>query len=120
MFIKTTALIIALGVTPVLTSSIVLANSPADPVTEDLDIASGKIVSIDQDNSQFSLEVAPLDQIEISWNDDTAFSLNGEAATAGQVLIIAGLVTVEHSDGVATSVRSVTEEEAPQAPATPE
>lgn len=115
MCIKTTALIVALGVVPVFGSAIVMADGPAT-AEEELDIAAGTVTAIDRDNTQFSLEVATLDRIEVSWNDDTAFTLDGEASTLDEVLVIQRMVTVEHADGLAVKVHGVSEDDLPGAP----
>ncbi|MEM9413886.1 MAG: hypothetical protein AAGA29_00225 [Planctomycetota bacterium] len=107
---KQTALIVALGVTPVFGTAIVLADGPAPVIEEDLAITSGKVLSVDADNWQFTLEVAPLEQIDVDWNEDTSFTLDGETSTAEAVLIAERSVTVEHANGLAVNVRGVSEE----------
>ncbi|XAM01228.1 hypothetical protein OT109_07525 [Phycisphaeraceae bacterium D3-23] len=114
--LKQTALIVALGVTPVFGTAIVLADGPAPALEEDLALTSGKVMSIDRDNWQFTLEVAPLEQVDVDWNDDTSFTLDGETSTADEVLVAERLVTVEHADGLAVNVRGVTDEEVPETP----
>ncbi|MFI4860921.1 MAG: hypothetical protein ACIAXF_09605 [Phycisphaerales bacterium JB063] len=114
--LKQTALIVALGVTPVFGTAIVMADGPAPGLEEDLAIASGKVLSIDKDNWQFTIEVAPLEQVDVDWNDETAFTLDGETSTADEVLVAQRLVTVEHANGLAVNVRGVTDEEAPETP----
>lgn len=115
---KTTALIVALGMTPAIGTAVVLADGPAPApatvVEEDLTVTGGQIMSIDHDNWRFTLEVAPLEQVDVAWNDDTAFTLDGESSTADQVLVAERIVTVEHHEGLAVTVRGVTGEELPE------
>lgn len=111
---RTTALIAALGLAPVLSTAVVLADGPATVAEEDLAITSGKVMSLDHDNTFFTLEVAPLEHVDVAWNDDTAFVLDGESSTAHEVLIVERIISVEHRDGLAVTVRGVSEQETPE------
>lgn len=115
MFKKTT-LIAALAITPLLGASLVLANSPADApaIEEDPTVTAGTVVNVDHDNWRFTIEVAPFEQTEVAWNEDTAFSLDGQPSDADAVLQIENMVTVEHNEGLAVAVRALSEEELPE------
>lgn len=111
---KTTALIVALGMTPAIGTAVVLAEGPAPVIEEDLTVTAGKVMTIDHDNWQFTLEVAPLEQVDVTWNTDTAFTLDGETSTAAQVLVAERIVTVEHHEGLAATVRAMSQEQTPE------
>jgi len=111
---KTTALIVALGMTPVVGTAVVVAQGPTPVAEEDLAVTGGKILAIDNDNWQFTLEVAPLEHVEVNWDGETAFTLDGESSTQAEVLVAERMVTVEHKDGLAVTVRGMTEQEDPE------
>jgi hypothetical protein len=114
--LKKTTLIAALAVTPILGTSVVLAHGPsaAPLLQDDPAVAGGVVVSVDNDKSMFTIEVAPLEHVEVEWNDDTNFTLDGEPSTAQDVLVTDRLVSVEHHDGLAINVRGMIEEELPE------
>lgn len=114
--LKQTSLIAALALTPILGTSIVLAHGPSDAplLQDDPAVAGGVVVGIDNEKSVFTLEVAPLEHVEVQWNDDTNFTLDGEPSTAEDVLVTDRMVSVEHHDGLAINVRGMLEEELPE------
>lgn len=106
--LKKTALIAALALTPAFGTAVVVADSPA--VEEDLATATGMVTAFDKEATQFTLEITPLEIVDVDWNDDTAFTLDGETSTADDVLIQGRLVTVEHTDGLAVNVHGLSED----------
>ncbi|MBI1369976.1 MAG: hypothetical protein GC162_15140 [Planctomycetes bacterium] len=69
---------------------------------------SGKIVSVDSDNHTFVLQVGD-DKVTVTVNDDTKYTINGEAAGKDDVLVAGAAAKVTHTDGVASDV-AVTKE----------
>jgi len=69
--------------------------------------AVGTIVSVADDLSQFELQVGKGEQsktLNITVTDETVYEIDGEAATAEQVLVVDARVKVRHEDAVASKV----------------
>jgi hypothetical protein len=69
--------------------------------------AVGKIVSVAEDHSSFELQVGEAEQsrkITVTVTDETVYEIDGEDATAAEVLVVDKRVKVWHTDAVASKV----------------
>lgn len=67
------------------------------------EVSRGTITSVDLDNGSFVVKVGD-DELTLSINEDTTYSIKGEAAEKGNVLVAEKVVKVTHAEGVAKSV----------------
>jgi hypothetical protein len=69
--------------------------------------AVGTIVSVAEDQMSFELRVGEAEQskkITVTVNNETTYEIDGEEATAAEVLVVDKRVKVKHVDNVASTV----------------
>jgi ABC-type phosphate transport system substrate-binding protein len=96
------------GLTPVIGAGVVASNAPCVLVAEDQEV-SGSITAVGMDKS-FTLTDAEGATHQITTNEKTSYSLDGEEATRSQVIVKgADVVAKVSEEGVALRVNRVTE-----------
>ncbi len=69
--------------------------------------AVGTIATVAEDHSSFELQMGEAEQskkITVTVNADTTYEIDGEDATAAEVLVVGKRVKVRHKDAVASKV----------------
>lgn len=95
------------GLTPVIGAGVVASNAPCLAVAEDQEV-SGSITAVGMDKS-FTLTDAEGNTRQITTNEKTSYTIDGEEGTRSQVIVKGAEVEAKVSeDGVAARVNRVT------------